>query len=176
MFDFTELRRTLQIEPDRFNDLELIFIDWLYQRSQRRMAIGWEGYYVWIHKNVPLYGYDFGEVEQSIILDGRFKTTESIALYIILDWNRWNRLGNDGWRAYWLSLMNTIYHLIRPLKEGDINAEEMGWQIILQRILTDWAYYVPAGLFEAKTPFRTISRGASASHQIEPDQSIDTDD
>lgn len=161
------LKRELSINLNDFTALELVYIDWLYFCAQREMNPGWEGYYAWIHRPIPMRGYDFGEVENSVVLDGKYRTRESIVLHIILDWNQWNRTGKEGWQKYWLNLLMHIEHQIKPIENENYQTELVAWSNLTNKILADFVYYVPVGLFQTsvkKNPiYHSISSTSSPS-------------
>jgi hypothetical protein len=132
----------------RYYELQIYFLEWLRLRSQRQMNPGWEGYYVWFHRPIPAKGTDFGEIQRMIISEGHFTTLESIALHIIENWSQWE--GDNAlftWHRYWIGLLANIEHLTSVLEQEIPGAEVACWLLLSQRLISDHAYFVPAGLF-----------------------------
>lgn len=154
-----ELFRTFGFTPDRFTEFELYFIEWLRVRSLRSMKPGWEGYYAWFHKPMPAGGTDFGEIHRLVRGEGHFPNLEAIALQVILDWDRWEgEYARLSWSRYWLSLLASVDHLTPALEQEVPGAEVAIWILITQRINSDHAYIVPAGLFMGNQSKQLIHR------------------
>lgn len=163
------IRKELNINTADFTDLELYFISWLYYRSQRQMYDEWQGYYVWFHEKEPMEGFEFGEIDRNIFMDGQYKTKESIALHMVIDWDKWHPEGKVGWSRYWLANLMGIRHLTKDLEAGTPGIQNICWGIVMNKMLSDYIYFVPVDLFSITTktnPFKTRSSSSSSGSKL----------